>query len=1032
MKTRFFNTFSAFVALAAILASCGPKEEPLVEVTSVSLSQTTLSIAKGGTTSLTATISPSNATNKTVTWSSSNPSVATVNAGTVNAIAVGSATITASASGKTASCEVTVTPKGVTSIRLDKGAASLNIKDVLTLVATVEPADADDKTLTWTSSDESVATVDNGKITAVGKGSAVITASIGTLKVSCNVTVSYPVNSLSLDKSSAQVEEEATISLKATVDTEDPDVKVEWSSDNTSIATVNDKGEIKGIAVGNATITAKVGDKTATCQVTVKEGSYKAKERAALIKFFNANNGKNWRNSFKENWCTDKPLYLWQGVEMTSDGKHVRSIWINDDNITGQIPKEIADLTELEVLHLIGESNNTQSYPMPKEIGQLKKLKDIYLWRYPISGKLPESLFAMEGLERLAILHAPMDKWTIPTSISKLKSIKKLIFFDCNITGKIPDALGQLTGLEELNLSLNDLSGSVPASLGSLINLKVIDLSSNKLSGSIPTTVSKMDNYWKLWPKIFYDNKFTMDNLRDSKIPAPRSPKIKLLSGKEFDIDEFFSRNQYSVVFHLNPRSGDALECLIQLGTLYKTNKNKGLGILSFFNNGGTNTTDKNASDAVFKDDLNKAGATWDSFIRYMYEDYPQGAPFYAEKGVGIYPLDLENSIVILGPDNTVVYTTLLDQSRESLSNAIAFLQKEFKTTVSHYESKSYSQDGKVTTYQKASTGKGIDLVVTGDAFSDREITDNTFKKAAAQVIADLFSVEPYKSMKSRFNIYFVNAVSKHEEYFNGNSTVFSGAFGYGSAVGGNNEKVLEYAKKAVGDSRMDNVAVLVLMNSLRRGGTCYMFDPEDMNIYAGGAAVCWVPFKDVTVTSGVSSLASTIIHELGGPGIAKLADEYAYRDNDMITTSEESYAKKVQKDQDWYLNVDFTSDPKKVLWSRFIDDKNFASEKIGVYEGGYTYWYGVWRPTDQSVMNNNYNHSTFNAPSRSLIYTRIMKLSEGSSWEYDYSTFVSWDKAHPTTTRATRSIVEIDDDAPSHVPPVIVGKTWKEIVEGR
>ncbi|MBO4231131.1 MAG: Ig domain-containing protein, partial [Bacteroidales bacterium] len=168
MKTRFFNTFSAFVALAAILASCGPKEEPLVEVTSVSLSQTTLSIAKGGTTSLTANISPSNATNKTVTWSSSNPSVATVNAGTVNAIAVGSATITASASGKTASCEVTVTPKGVTSIRLDKGAASLNIKDVLTLVATVEPADADDKTLTWTSSDESVATVDNGKITAVG------------------------------------------------------------------------------------------------------------------------------------------------------------------------------------------------------------------------------------------------------------------------------------------------------------------------------------------------------------------------------------------------------------------------------------------------------------------------------------------------------------------------------------------------------------------------------------------------------------------------------------------------------------------------------------------------------------------------------------------------------------------------------------------------------------------------------------------------------------------------------------------------
>ena len=81
--------------------------------------------------------------------------------------------------------------------------------------------------------------------------------------------------------------------------------------------------------------------------------------------------------------------------------------------------------------------------------------------------------------------------------------------------------------------------------------------------------------------------------------------------------------------------------------------------------------------------------------------------------------------------------------------------------------------------------------------------------------------------------------------------------------------------------------------------------------------------------------------------------------------------------------------------------------------------------------MNDNFNHSTFNAPCRSLIYTRIMKLSEGSSWKYDYNAFKTWDKAHPTKV-ATRSIVETDDEAPVHVPPVIVGKTWKEVIEGR
>ena len=81
--------------------------------------------------------------------------------------------------------------------------------------------------------------------------------------------------------------------------------------------------------------------------------------------------------------------------------------------------------------------------------------------------------------------------------------------------------------------------------------------------------------------------------------------------------------------------------------------------------------------------------------------------------------------------------------------------------------------------------------------------------------------------------------------------------------------------------------------------------------------------------------------------------------------------------------------------------------------------------------MNDSYNHSTFSAPCRSIIYTRIMKLSEGETWKYDYNAFKTWDKAHPTKV-ATRSIVQTDGNAPVHVPPVVVGKTWKEVIEGR
>ena len=1027
MRTKNLRLFSALAAVLMILGSCGPKEDPVVEVTGISINQSSLSIARGGSANLTATVTPSNATDKTVTWSSSNPSVATVERGTVTAVGVGSATITASSNGRTATCQVTVTPKGVASIRLDKGSATMNIKDVLTLVATIEPADADDKTLTWKSSDVSVATVDNGKVTAVGKGEAVITASVGSLNVNCKVTVVYPVKSITLSKTEASVEEEKTVALKAVVDTEDPDVNVLWTSENSSVASVDQNGLVKGLKVGTTTISANVGDKTATCAITVTEGTYKVKEREALVKFFNANNGKNWSDYNKRNWCTDEPLELWTGVEMTSDGKHVRSLWINDANLKGQIPKEIVDLTELEVLHLITEVRNAPTYSMPKEIAQLKKLKDIYFHDYPISGKLPDALFTMESLEKLGLNGASLSRWTLPSSIANLKNLKELRLYKCNLYGSIPSALGQLTGLEVLDMRANDLTGSLPASLGSLINLKILELGANKLSGSIPTAVAKMDYYWRLWAYIFFGNNFTMDNLRASKIPTPRSPKVKTLSGKELDLEAEFDKHQYTVLFDLNPQSGDAVECLHQLASLYKANSDKGMGLITYFDN---NSTGSNADtrDAKFKEVINNCGATWDSFIRHMYEDYPGGAPFYAERGVEMYPHRVENSITIIGPEKTVVYSTLVDESRESLNNAVAYLQKVFKTTVTHYESKSYSDDGKVETLQKASVGKGVDLVVTGDAFSDRQISNGTFKKAANQAVNDLFSQEPYKSMKNRFNIYLVNAVSKHEEYFNGNSTAFGGVFGYGSAVGGDDEKVLQYAKKAVGESRMDNVAVLVLMNSLRRGGTTYMMDPEDQSVYAGGASTCWVPFKDVKVTGGVSDLASTIVHELGGHGIAKLADEYAYRDQGEILPGVVSYVKSKHK-ENWYRNVDFTSDPKKVLWSKFVGDSNFASENIGTYEGGYTFWSGVWRPTEQSVMNDNYSHTTFNAPCRALAWTRIMKLSQGESWTYDYNAFVTWDKQHPTAFKsATRSVVRKDNDERVHIPPVAVGKTWRQV----
>ena len=333
---------------------------------------------------------------------------------------------------------------------------------------------------------------------------------------------------------------------------------------------------------------------------------------------------------------------------------------------------------------------------------------------------------------------------------------------------------------------------------------------------------------------------------------------------------------------------------------------------------------------------------------------------------------------------------------------------------------------------QKSTVGKGIDLVITGDAYSDRLIANGTLKKAAAQAVEDFFSVEPYKSMRNRFNMYLVNAVSKNEEMFNGNSTVFSTGFYGATGVFGDDKKILSYASKAVDSSRMDDVVVLVLINSGMSGGTAYLMNPVNTNTYAGGASVTYVPYRNVSVSGGISRKAGVVIHESGGHGFGKLADEYSIIDYGRITQGEIDKIKDGQK-KGWFVNVDVTDDPKTVLWSRYIDDSSFSDEKIGMFEGGYGFFLGVWRPTYQSVMNSNTYYQYFNAPSRAQIYTRIMKLSEGQSWEFDYDAFKTWDKAHPTKI-ATRSIVEVeaDEDEHVHTPPVRVGKTWEEVIEGR
>ena len=127
-------------------------KEAVISVESVKLSAETLSLKPGESTTLTATVLPENATDKTVTWTSSNPLIASVDGGKVVAVSVGSATITAKAGEKSATCTVSVTPIEVSSVSLSRTSLSMIIGDTEVLMATVLPENAADKTVTWSSS----------------------------------------------------------------------------------------------------------------------------------------------------------------------------------------------------------------------------------------------------------------------------------------------------------------------------------------------------------------------------------------------------------------------------------------------------------------------------------------------------------------------------------------------------------------------------------------------------------------------------------------------------------------------------------------------------------------------------------------------------------------------------------------------------------------------------------------------------------------------------------------------------------------
>ena len=230
------------------------------------------------------------------------------------------------------------------------------------------------------------------------------------------------------------------------------------SSSNTEVATAAISGDsvaITGVASGSAeiTVTASDGSESASQNFNVY---VLLADRLVLEILYGELGGDDWIDN--TNWNTDRPLGEWHRVSTDADGRVVELVlWEN--SLMGEIPPELGDLSNLEILYL---QDNALRGEIPPELANLSNLNRLVLYNNSLTGDIPSELGDLSNLEYLYL-------------------------GSNSLTGEIPPELGDLSNLEYLSLSNNLLTGDVPSELGDLSNLELLYLHQNSLTGEIPS-----------------------------------------------------------------------------------------------------------------------------------------------------------------------------------------------------------------------------------------------------------------------------------------------------------------------------------------------------------------------------------------------------------------------------------------------------------------------------------------------------------------------------------------------------------------